>query len=447
MKQKWIYAGLVASLMSLYGCGQPEESVTNESDTPGNIYEVNVRQYTPEGSFKAFQQHLPRLKQMGVEMLWFMPVTPISVEDRKGSLGSYYAVADYKGVNPEFGNLSDWKALVKAAQAQGMKVIVDWVANHTGADNHWLKSHPDFFIKDSTGNAVYAFDWSDTRDLDYDNMELQDSMIAAMQFWIDETGIDGFRCDVAGEVPTAFWQKAIPAIRAKSKKNLFFLAEGEKPELIEAGFNASYAWKPFHAMVSIAKGEKSALLLDTVLAQQVIEFPADGKFLYFTSNHDENSWNGSDYETFPGKKHAPFAVLTQTLPNGIPLVYSGQEEPVLRAIPFFEKDTIPFKAYQRAPMYKKLQELRKQQRALFEKGSFDKIAIGDANLVYAFSRKHEGKEVIVFTNLSDAAQNIHLENEIPQAKYHEVFTNEKIDFNGHFDLHLEPWSYKIYVKQ
>src|SRR5688572_29822735 len=188
------------------GCGPTEtrkdpEAQTLKTDTlhmvkhapwvaQSNVYEVNVRQYTKEGTFKAFQKHLPRLKEMGVEILWFMPVTPISKTDRKGTLGSYYAVADYRSINPEFGTMDEWKALVKQAQAMGFKVITDWVANHTGADHPWLVTHPGFYLKDSAGEVLSAFDWTDTRDLDYNNRELRDSMVAAMKFWLDETGID-----------------------------------------------------------------------------------------------------------------------------------------------------------------------------------------------------------------------------------------------------------------
>lgn len=434
-------------VLVLMSCNSNSSTDSTNSNVPSNIYEVNVRQFTPEGTFAAFQQHLPRLKQLGVDVLWFMPITPISEVDRKGTLGSYYAVKDYKATNPEFGSMEDWKNLVKAAQAQGMKVIIDWVANHTGADNAWLENHPDFYVRDSAGNAVYAFDWSDTRDLNYDNPALQDSMIAAMQFWVTETNVDGFRCDVAGEVPTSFWAKAIPAIREKTTKNLFFLAEAEKPELIDAGFNASYGWKLFHTMVSIAKGEKTALHIDSIINSEINAYPAKSKFIYFTSNHDENSWNGADYNTFPDKKHAPFAVLTQTLPAGIPLIYSGQEEPILRAISFFEKDTIPFQAYLRTPMYKKLQDLRLKERALFEDGSFEKIAIGDINQVYAFSRKLDDKEIIVITNLGNSIQTIHIDNEIKPGQYVELFTNDNVQHTGHYDLHLNPWDYKVLIKK
>lgn len=189
----------------------------------GNIYEVNVRQYTKEGTFNAFAKHLDRLKEMGVQTLWFMPINPISKVDRKGTLGSYYAVSDYTAINPEFGTLSDWKQLVKSIHTKGMKVIIDWVPNHTGADNRWLTEHPDFFVKDSSGKAAIPYDWADTRQLDYKNRVMADSMIASMKYWLTASNIDGFRCDVAWNVPGSFWRRCIGQL--KQVKNIFMLAE------------------------------------------------------------------------------------------------------------------------------------------------------------------------------------------------------------------------------
>src|ERR1700730_6521776 len=203
-----------------------------------NIYEVNLRQYGTSNSFKGFQNELKRLQDMGVEILWFMPITPISSKDRKGTLGSYYAVKDYRAVNPEYGNLDEWKQLVQKAHEMGFKVVIDWVPNHSGADNRWLKDHPDFYVKDSAVNATTPYDWTDTRKLNYANRELRDTMIASMKFWVDSTGVDGFRCDVAGDVPTDFWKECITTIR--NDKVVFMLAEADKPELHSAGFDATY---------------------------------------------------------------------------------------------------------------------------------------------------------------------------------------------------------------
>ncbi|HLI92950.1 MAG TPA: alpha-amylase family glycosyl hydrolase, partial [Puia sp.] len=340
-----------------------------------NIYEVNIRQYTREGTFSAFQPNLDRLRAMGVDILWIMPINPISKVDRKGTLGSYYAVADYTAVNPEFGTLNDFRELVRAAHAKGMKVILDWVPNHTGADNRWLTEHPDFYKKDSTGKAAVPFDWTDTRQLDYGNPELRDSMIASMQYWIRETNIDGFRCDVAWNVPGDFWRTCIARLR--KMKSLFMLAEGDKPYLAENGFDALYPWDYFHTMIRVAKGELPAQSLDSVMEREQQTYPKGTLEMYFTSNHDENSWNGADYNTFPGAAHAPFAVLTQTLPENIPLIYSGQEEPVLRAISFFEKDSIRFRHFDRSPFYKTLLDLRKRDPALDADAAFTKLSVGD----------------------------------------------------------------------
>lgn len=406
-----------------------------------NVYEVNVRQYTPEGTFKAFAAALPRLRNMGVEILWFMPVTPISKTDRKGTLGSYYAVADYKAVNPEFGTLADFKQLVQQAHESGFKVIVDWVANHTGADHPWLTTHPDFYNRDSTGKAKYAFDWSDTRDLNYDNRAMRDSMIAAMQYWLQETGIDGFRCDVAGEVPTDFWKDCIRALR-KTKK-VFMLAEAENPAMHQAGFDATYDWELFHRMNDIAAGKRNALALDSVLLREDSSFPAGAARLRFTSNHDENSWNKADYGTLPGLRHAPFAVLTQTLQGSLPLIYSGQEEPVLRAISFFEKDNMGFKTYARAPFYRALLTLRQQHAALATDAAFRKVSMGDDKALYAFVREKGKDKVLVIVNLSAREQTATIKDSSLTGEPLNLFLGTKEPLALNHSFRIEPWGYVV----
>ena len=428
-----------------------EKPVTGETEQsaghPGwlmqsNVYEVNVRQYSPGGTFRAFEAALPRLKEMGVDILWFMPVTPVSKADRKGTLGSYYAVADYKGINPEFGTMDDFKSLVNKSHNMGFKVIIDWVANHTGADHPWLTTHPDFYNRDSTGNAIYAFDWSDTRDLNYDNKELRDSMIASMKFWLQETGIDGFRCDVANEVPEDFWKDCIAELR--SIKTIFMLAEGDKPSLHKAGFDASYAWPMFQAMKQVAAGERDCSKLDSVLADMNNTFPGDASYLYFTSNHDENSWNKSDFGTFPGLKHAAFAVFTQTMKAGLPLIYSGQEEPVLRAIPFFEKDSMEFKNYGRSAFYKTLLALRNNNPALAIDATFEKIQVGDDKALFAYMRQKEGHKIVVILNLSNSEQKIIINNTLLTGEPLNVFMGVKEKLILQHSFNIEPWGYIVY---
>jgi len=357
----------------------------------GNIYEVNVRQYTPEGTFNTFAKHLDRLKEMGVETIWFMPINPISKLDRKGSLGSYYAVSDYTAINPEFGTMDDFKKVVKSIHDKGMKVLIDWVPNHAGADHRWITDHPDFFVKDNSGKAAVAFDWADTRQLDYKNPVLQDSMIAAMKFWVKNTHIDGFRCDVAWNVPASFWSKSIPQL--KKMKNVFMLAEGDSTYLPKSGFDAVYPWHMFKMMEKVAKGEKSALALDSINKENENLYPENTIQMYFTSNHDENSWNHADFGTFPGNVHEPFAVFTQTMKNSVPLIYGGQEEPVLRALQFFEKDPMIFKNFEREKFYKALLNLRKRNGALSANTSFKKVLVGDERSIYAYVREKENEKI------------------------------------------------------
>jgi alpha-amylase len=406
-----------------------------------NVYEVNIRQYTREGTFKAFEPALPRLKEMGVDILWLMPITPISKVDRKGTLGSYYAVADYKAINPEYGNLDDFKSLVNKAHAMGFKVVIDWVANHTGADHPWLTTHPDFYNHDSTGKVSYVFDWSDTRDLNFNNKAMRDSMIASMKYWLKETDIDGFRCDVAGEVPADFWKDCIDQLRAM--KAIFMLAEGNKPELHTAGFDASYAWDQFHAMVDVAAGKKDVPYLDSVLQHVDSTFPPKSFLLYFTSNHDENSWNKSDYGTFPGLKHAAFAVLTQTMKHSLPLIYSGQEEPVLRAISFFEKDDMKFKNYSRARFYKVLLNLRKKDSALSMDASFKKVSVGNDKALYAYIRQKGQHKLAVILNLSNKEQTIIIKDSALLGNPMNVFLGVKEPFSMNHSFNIEPWGYVI----
>ncbi|HEU4473036.1 MAG TPA: alpha-amylase family glycosyl hydrolase [Flavisolibacter sp.] len=409
----------------------------------GNIYEVNVRQYTPEGTFNAFAKHLPRLRDMGVQTLWFMPVQPIGIEGRKGSLGSYYAISDYKGINPEFGTMTDWKTLVDSIHAMGMKVIIDWVPNHTSPDHPWVKNHPEFYLRDSvTGIPIHppGTDWTDVRKLDFRNNTMADSMIAAMKFWITETGIDGFRCDHAQGPGLAFWKKCNAELR--KTKNLLLLAESEDDWIYEAGFDMSYPWKFFHLTKAVAAGKYPASALDSVLHVFDTSFPASATFLHFTSNHDENSWNKAEYATMPGASHAPFAVLTQTVGRSVPLIYSGQEEPFLDSISFFYKDTISFGQYQRGAFYKTLLNLRKNNSALAANAPFRKLRTNKDNAIYAFERGQGSNKVLVVLNLSKDAQEFSWTDQPSDKEWNNIFAGSKEPVDKGFGI--EPWGYAVY---
>ncbi|MBK8608815.1 MAG: DUF3459 domain-containing protein [Chitinophagaceae bacterium] len=452
MKNKLSHHFVFLALVFTVGCNEQknEKTIVEDGGHPAwsaqtNIYEVNLRQFTKEGTITAFEKALPRLKDMGVDVLWFMPITPIGLEGRKmteADLGSYYAVKDYKGFNPDYGTMDDWKAFVKKAHALGFKVITDWVANHSAPDNGWIKTHPQFYAKDSTGNFIAPFDWTDVRKLDYNNRELRDSMVAAMKFWLTETDIDGFRCDVAEEVPADFWKDCITAL--KKVKQVFMLAEGEKPELHEAGFDATYAWGNMHRMKELYAGEKSLSQFDSALNVDITRFPKDAIRVYFTSNHDENSWNGTEFEKY-GEAYKAFAVLCQTMYQSVPLIYNGQEDMNKKRLKFFVKDTIPWAGeMDLAPFYKTLLSLRKSNAGLAADATYKRLISSADGAIFAYQREKDGHQVVVILNLSKQPQKFTISDASVDGEPLNVFmgVKEKVDVNHPFSI--EPWGYIVY---
>jgi alpha-amylase len=414
-----------------------------------NIYEVNLRQYTKAGTIKAFAKSLPRLKEMGVEILWFMPITPIGIEGRKEKetdMGSYYAVRNYTAFNEDYGSMDDWKAFVTEAHQMGFKVITDWVANHTAPDNPWLKEHPEFYEKDSTGNFIAPFDWTDVRKLNYKNAQLRDSMIAAMKFWLVETGIDGFRCDVAAEVPTDFWKRCIDELRAINP-SIFMLAEAEKPELHTIGFNASYAWSAMSAMENLYKGKFKLSQFDSVLNHNIETHPANAARMFFTSNHDENSWNGTEFEKL-GKAYKTFAVFSATMYQSIPLIYSGQEMENKKRLKFFVKDTIPWNGnYPMAAFYKTLLTLRNTNPALASNASYKKMNSSDSSRVFAFAREKDGKKAVIILNMSNSAKPFTINEPGVAGEPLNVFMGVKEKVSSTHQFSIEPWGFIVYDYQ
>lgn len=407
------------------------------------IYEVNIRQYTEEGTFDAFSEHLPRLKEMGIDILWLMPIHPIGELNRKGTLGSYYSVKDFKAVNPEFGTMEDFKSLVDKAHSMGMYVIIDWVANHAAWDNVLVETNPEFFTTDSLGNFVPPVpDWSDVIDFNYDNKELWDYMIGALKFWVEQANIDGYRCDVAGMVPIEFWNKVRKEL--DEIKPVFMLAEWETPEMHEYAFDMTYAWDFHHLMNDIAQGEKTVKDIDAYWKQEKKEYPANAYRMMFTSNHDENSWNGTVFERM-GDAAEAMLVLSATV-EGMPLVYSGQEAGLNKRLDFFEKDLIEWKEHKFYELYKKLFELKKHNKALWNGefgGEINRVKNGNDKNVYSFSREKDGDKIFVIINLSNKSQTVKLNNRSLVGKYKNIFTDKEIMINGSDEFNLEPWSYMV----
>lgn len=446
----------VLILVVLIGCTGPKKETPVKKASPesfvvhpewsrnATIYEVNIRQFTPEGTFEAFLEHIPRLKKMGIDILWLMPVNPVGEKNRKGTLGSYYSISDYKGINKEFGTLDDFKKVVEKAHLEGMKVIIDWVANHTSWDHAWLTEHPDWYLKDSLGNIVPPFDWTDVAPLDFKNKAVWTGMIDAMNYWIVETGIDGFRCDVAWSVPIEFWDYA--RVELDKSRNLFMLAEAEGPQYHTKAFDMTYSWEFHHLLNAIAKGKKNVMALDSLIMKQDTLYPADAYRMLFTSNHDENSWKGTEFERM-GAASLCMAVLTATLP-GMPLVYSGQESAFNERLKFFEKDTIDWKDYRLEPFYQKLFALKHAYQPLWNGswgGRLERIQTTADSSVFAFIRGKEGDRVFVLANLSGQVRETQLKGTSYTGVYKEWYTEEETAFEKGATIRLKPWEYKVFI--
>ena len=414
-----------------------------------NIYEVNVRQYTTEGTFNAFAQHLPRLKELGVQTLWFMPITPIAQKNMKGTLGSYYACADYTSINPEFGTMDDFKALVKEAHGMGFKIIIDWVANHTGWDHVWTKTHPEYFKKDSIGGFHIASGMDDIIELDFTNHALRKAMKDAMKFWVTECDIDGFRADLAFWVELNFWKEARKEL--DEIKPLFWLGEYDeldKPEYGEA-FDASYSWTWMHKTEEFYKKHESTDSLLTIL-KKYDDLGDSTMRAWFTTNHDENSWNGTEFEKY-GDMAKALAVFSATW-NGVPLLYSGQEIGNTKRIKFFDKDLIEAgsNAEVLTAFYKTLLHLKTNNPAL-RSGDASvqtfRVKTTDPKHIFAYLRKKDNHEVLVVLNFSNQ-KDLHFDitDENVKGMYKNIFSGAANDFTTEKSFEMQGWEYLVYEK-
>lgn len=456
MKYHFLYY-LLFVIPFVLACDQsatPTETTTVVQDSPTtraewakdmNIYEVNIRQYTPQGTLNAFAQHLGRLDTMGVDILWLMPIYPISTTKRKGSLGSYYAVTDYRAVNPKFGTLEDVKNLVQQAHERDMKVILDWVPNHTGFDHVWTKQHPDWYMRDPQTDTIMHpkdTDWTDVADLNYDKPEMRQAMIDAMKYWIEEADIDGFRCDVAFFVPDDFWAEAVPELR--QQKDVFMLAESEHASHRNLEyFNATYGWSFHHLMNDVAQGKKNADSLRLWLAEDRKVFKK-GYHMHFLTNHDENSWNGTIDERM-GDAADAMAVLAFTF-DGMPLIYSGQEAGLNKRLKFFEKDQIDWGKYSKATFYKTLLELKHRNQALWNGdagGEPRLISNTNEKNIFAYVREKNGDKIVVILNLSGQQQEVKLLAGNYAGEYNNVFGNSTVPLTENMVMQLNPWDYMV----
>lgn len=411
-----------------------------------NIYEVNIRQYSVEGTFNAFAKALPRLKDMGVEVLWIMPIHPIGKINRKGTLGSYYSISDFKDVNPEFGDKADFKNLINLIHESGMKVILDWVANHAAWDNIWTKDHPEYFERDNEGNFKPPYDWTDVIQIDHGNAEQQNAMIDAMKYWVTDFDIDGFRADLAHLTPLDFWKKARTIIEPL-KPDLFWLAESEEINYHEV-FDATFTWEWMHAAENFYKGNIPFSSLHDVLKKYQTTFPATAYRMYFTSNHDENTWNGTSLEKY-GNMLKALIVFSCTW-NGIPMIYSGEELPNLKRLQFFEKDVIEWTGENTLhSFYKTLLQLHKNNialRAADAAVTTSYINTTGCKNIMAYLRKNNDAEVLVFLNLCNEDISFTINDSLVDDNYRNVFNNSQIHLSANISIKMQAWNFLVFER-
>jgi len=402
------------------------------------IYEVNIRQYTQEGTIEAFIEHLPRLKKMGVDIIWLMPMHPIGKKNRKGSLGSYYSISDFTDINPEFGTRHEFKNLIHEIHTLGMKVIMDWVANHAAWDNIWTINHPDFFASNEAGEFLSPYDWTDVIQINHENEQAHDALHEAMCYWVKEFDIDGFRADLAHLTPVHFWVKA-RMLTESIKPNLIWLAESDDVNYAVA-FDVFFSWKWMHKTENFFKNHSSISELIDVLYQQNEPFPSHVKQLYFTSNHDENSWNGTEFEKYGIYANA-LAVFSFFYPNGVPLIYSGQEVANNKRLHFFDKDEIDWNSQTNLmDFYQRLSLARKQ---LMVNDTLEFIPFEEK--ILAFKRGADSAFVYVFLNIDDKL--IEINPPLPQGVYYDIFDEAQSEIKSQVSVQLTPGDFLVLISK
>lgn len=409
------------------------------------LYEINVRQFSEEGTFAGVEKALPRLKDLGVNVLWFMPIYPIGELNRKGELGSYYSIKDYMDVNPEFGTLENFKSVVAKAHEMGFHVILDWVGNHSAWDNPLATEHPGWYAKDSTGNFISPFDWTDVIQFDYSADSLWDYMSGAMKYWVEEAGVDGYRCDFPGLVPEKFWFRATTELNAI--KPVLMLAEDEDHSyLLERAFNMNYAWAHHHLMNAVAGGHRRPSALDSMIQYELKRYDPDSYRLRFMTNHDENSWNGTIREKM-GDAQKAFAAYLFTVP-GVPLLYNGQEADLDKRLEFFKRDPIVWKETDLLPFYTKLVHLRTSHPALRHGtggGSYEPLRTNKKNVI-AYRRVKNGNEVLTILNMSKKPVKAALKDAVVSGTWTDIFTDTGVDLARGRKMKMEPWGYMVMVR-
>ena len=422
------------------------------------IYQINTRVFTHEGTFQAVESHLQRIKDLGVDVLWLMPIFPISEKNRKTepentreAFGSPYAASDFLKIHPAFGDENDLHYLVKSIHNLGMKVVLDFVPNHTGWDGDWIENHPNWFLqKDGVIQPVTSDQgeiWADIAQLDLTNNEMREAWMKVHEYWLREFDFDGFREDCAWGIPTDYWKELRE--RLDKIKPVFMLAEDEVHgrEQFEVCFESNYGWGTHHFMKKIAEGAPATTLY-THTEDIKKRLGTHGWQMNFTQNHDENTWNGTESELF-GDGADCFTALTFVI-EGMPLIYNGQEVSLSKRLNFFHDDEIDWSGVSREDFFKKLIDLKHNERALWngEYGApLEKIENSSEEFIYSFRRRYykDGfhSNVVCIFNLSNKPAHTILAIGNRKELLSDYFTNQEITIDSKKTIYLDAYEYKI----
>ncbi len=397
------------------------------------MYEVNLRAF-PGGNIQGVIGKLDHIRDLGVNVVWLMPMHPIGGIK---SVNSPYSVQDYKGVNPEFGDLEDLQLLVEEAHARGMAVILDWVANHTAWDNDWIDNKA-WYTRDVRGQIIIpaGTNWQDVADLNFNNSSMKLAMIDAMKYWVLAANVDGFRCDAADFVPKSFWEEAIVALKAIPNRKLIYLAEGAREDHFDAGFEMNYSWDFYTTLKNVYNGQSAAAIF-TTNTSEYSEIPTGGHKLRFTTNHDESAWDATPVTLFGGLEGSVSAFVIAAYLSGVPLIYGSQEIGVANTIPFFSNTTLTWTQNRDVlQAYSALMEYYTGSESL-RHGTL--TAYASTNVV-AF-KKQELTEVLVLVNVRNSEQSW----TVPTALQNTTWTNalEEEPYSLTTSATLEPYEYLV----
>jgi cyclomaltodextrinase / maltogenic alpha-amylase / neopullulanase len=407
------------------------------------VYEVYLRSFSKEGTFEGLRKQIPELRDLGVTVIWLMPIHPIGAEGRKGTLGSPYSVKDYYAVNPEFGTIEDFRRLVSTIHENGMRVILDLVANHTSWDNKILAEHPEWYTIDQTGKIVFPNpDWTDVADLNFNHHELRKYMLTMMRYWVETFDIDGYRCDVTELVPLDFWEQA--RVELERIKPVMMLSEGSLPEHHVGAFDITYAWNTYDILSGLLSRRLPPSTLTSVLTHERLAFPVGSLRLRFNTNHDKNAWDAPAGTKFTGPGVKLTSLLMFTLP-GVPLVYNGQEVGDTTRLSLFEKVAIDWSdPDQYWPFYRNLARLRREH-PVFVYGDYEELPLPDSTGVFSFARTGEGESVVVAANFG--ADTVSVSLSVPLSANppgREFFTGERVDVSaGTVKTRLAPKGFRV----